>query len=64
MKKVLLIIATVLVLVGATYFADKATRVKAGPAKNMQQDSAKIDSKLAPAVTFKDLEGKEVTHAQ
>ncbi len=64
MKKVLLIIATVLVLVGATYFADKATRVKAGPAKNMQQDSAKIDSKLAPAVTFKDLEGKEVTLAQ
>ncbi len=64
MKKVLLIIATVLVLVGATYFADKATRVKAGPTKNMQQDSAKIDSKLAPAVTFKDLEGKEVTLAQ
>ena len=65
MKKVTLIIVTVLVLIGATYFADKATRVKAtGPVKMTVQDGAKPDSKPAPAVTFKDLEGKDVTLAQ
>ncbi len=65
MKKVLLIIATVLVLIGATYFADKATRVKATSSiKNTQQVEAKIDGKPAPEVKFKDLDGKEVTLAQ
>jgi thiol-disulfide isomerase/thioredoxin len=65
MKKVLLIISTVLVLIVATYFADKATRVKAtSSVKNTAQAEAKIDGKPAPAVTFKDLEGKEVTLAQ
>ncbi len=65
MKKVLLIISTVFVLIVATYFADKATRVKATSSiKNTQQVEAKIDGKPAPEVKFKDLEGKEVTLAQ
>ncbi len=65
MKKVLLIISTVLVLIVATYFADKATRVKAtGPAKYTEQATARIDGKPAPEVTFKDLDGKDVTLAQ
>lgn len=65
MKKVLLIISTVLVLIVATYFADKATRVKViNSVKNTVQAEAKIDGKPAPAVTFKDLDGKDVTLAQ
>jgi len=65
MKKVLLIISTVFVLIIATYFADKATRVKATSSiKNTQQVEAKIDGKPAPEVKFKDLDGKEVTLAQ
>jgi len=65
MKKVLLIISTVLVLIVATYFADKATRVKArSSVANTGQAEAKIDGKPAPEVTFKDLDGKDVTLAQ
>jgi thiol-disulfide isomerase/thioredoxin len=65
MKKVLLIISTVLVLIAATYYADKATRVNAtGPVKNTVQVEAKIEGKPAPAITFKDLDGKDVTLAQ
>jgi thiol-disulfide isomerase/thioredoxin len=65
MKKVVLIIFTVLVLIIATYFADKATRVKAiGSVKGAVGASANMDIKPAPAVTFKDLDGKEVTLAQ
>src|SRR6266853_1250048 len=61
MKKVLLIISTVFVLIVATYFADKATRVKATSSiKNTQQVEAKIDGKPAPEVKFKDLDGKDV----
>jgi len=60
MKKVLLIIGTVVVLIGLTIYADRATRVKAnvsGP------DVAKVDPPAgtpAPEVTFKDLDGKDV----
>jgi thiol-disulfide isomerase/thioredoxin len=65
MKKVVLIIFTVLVLIVGTYFADKATRVKAtGPVKVSVQASENPDIKPAPAVTFKDLDGKDVTLAQ
>jgi cytochrome c biogenesis protein CcmG/thiol:disulfide interchange protein DsbE len=60
MKKVLLIISTVVVLIVATYFADKATRVKAtGPGRSSDQVGAKTDVKPAPEVTFKDLDGKD-----
>jgi cytochrome c biogenesis protein CcmG/thiol:disulfide interchange protein DsbE len=65
MKKVLVIIATVLVLIGATYFADKATRVKAtGSVKNTGQDSTKAIGQPAPEVALKDLDGKDATLAQ
>ena len=65
MKKIILIIATVLALIGATYFADKATRVKAtGSVKNTVQDNAKTMGQPAPEVTLKDLDGKDATLAQ
>jgi thiol-disulfide isomerase/thioredoxin len=60
MKKVLLIIGTVVVLIGLTIYADRATRLKvsvSGP------DVAKADppsGAAAPEVTFKDLDGKDV----
>jgi cytochrome c biogenesis protein CcmG/thiol:disulfide interchange protein DsbE len=65
MKKVLLIIGTVLVLIVATLYADKATRVKPkDPAKSTGQDNAKIIGQPAPAVTLKDLDDKDATLAQ
>jgi len=65
MKKVLLIIFTVFVLIVATYFADKATRVKAtNSMKNTEQAEPTIDGKPAPQVEFKDLEGHAVTLAK
>jgi thiol-disulfide isomerase/thioredoxin len=62
MKKVVLMVSTVLVLIAATYFADKATRVqnlgglgkKAGPTDTHSFAPA-------PEVTFKDLDGKDVS---
>jgi thiol-disulfide isomerase/thioredoxin len=61
MKKVLLIVITVVVLVGATLYADRATRVKA---KTSTKGAADFVAKTpaaqpAPDVTFKDLDGKE-----
>jgi thiol-disulfide isomerase/thioredoxin len=65
MKKVLLIISTVLVLIVATYFADKVTRVKATNAvKKTELTEAKVDGKPAPEVQFKDLDGSDVTLAK
>src|SRR6267154_1427370 len=65
MKKVLLIIFTVFVLIVATYFADKATRVKAtNSVKNTEQAEPEIDGKPAPEVKFKDLDGNDVTLAK
>src|SRR5437762_2487518 len=64
MKKVLLIIGTVVVLIGLTIYADRATRVKAKVSDG--QDVAKADPADAPVpeVTFKDLDGKEVPLSQ
>ena len=65
MKKAVLIIATVLVLVVATYFADKATRVKPkGPANGTVQADGKSAGTPAPEVTFKDLDGKDAALSQ
>jgi len=64
MKKVLLIISTVLVLIVATVYADRATRIKPKAAAN---STVKVDATLgipAPEVTFKDLEGKDVSLSQ
>jgi cytochrome c biogenesis protein CcmG/thiol:disulfide interchange protein DsbE len=65
MKKAVLIIATVIVLVAATYFADKATRVKATTSvKSTDQPIAKTLDEPAPEVTFKDLDGTDATLAK
>ena len=66
MKKVSLIIATVLLLIVATYFADKATRVKP---KNSTGGTVRADVNSGapvpePEVTFKDLDDKEVPLSQ
>ncbi len=63
MKKVLLILATVLVLVGVTVYADKATRVKT---KVRDGNTLKNDVAEAPApdVTLRDLDDKEVPLSQ
>jgi thiol-disulfide isomerase/thioredoxin len=61
MKKVLLIVSTVLVLIVATVYADRATRVKVKvPSTNAPTGDAP-DGKLAPQVSFKDLDGKAGT---
>lgn len=62
MKKALLIISTVFVLILATYFADKATRVKAtGSTKSTERADVNATGQPAPEVTFKDLDGKDAT---
>ena len=65
MKKIVLIVSTVLVLIVGTYFADKATRVKdMSSVKNTVRTNDAPDAKSAPEVTFKDLNGKDATLAQ
>ena len=64
MKKVLLIISTVLVLIVATVYADRATRIKS---KVPASHTVKVDATLgnpATDVTFKDLDGKDVSLSQ
>jgi thiol-disulfide isomerase/thioredoxin len=61
MKKVLLIIGTVVVLIGVTVYADRATRLPKGPSKSVKLDLGNNDAGTAePDVTFKDLDGKDV----
>src|SRR5215467_3376876 len=57
MRKVLLIIGTVVVLIGVTVYLDRTTRVSV-KAKNLKPDAAAVTAK--PDVTFKDLDGKDV----
>jgi thiol-disulfide isomerase/thioredoxin len=64
MKKVLLIIGTVLVLVAATIYADRATRVKPRSGVSGTAHAEPIAGAPAPEVTFKDLDGKDATLAQ
>ena len=65
MKKVILIISTVLVLIVATVYADRATRVKVRvPPNNTARANDTTDAKPAPDVTFKDLDGKDATLTQ
>jgi cytochrome c biogenesis protein CcdA/thiol-disulfide isomerase/thioredoxin len=64
-SKTILAVITVFALIVATYFADRATRVKAtGPGKNTGQDNARTVGQPAPEVTLKDLDGKDATLAQ
>jgi len=60
MKKVLLIIVTVIFLIGVTWKLDKATRVKAKSASTSVIPLETVAATLAPEVTFKDLDGKDV----
>jgi thiol-disulfide isomerase/thioredoxin len=65
MKKVVLIIATVLVLIGATVYADRATRVKVKvPSNDTVHPKDSADSQPAPEVSFKDLDDKNATLTQ
>ena len=60
MKKVLLIVITVIFLIGVTIKLDKATRLKP---KGSVSNTVKADANAgtpAPDVTFKDLDGKDV----
>ena len=61
MKKMLLVIATVLALIVGTYFADKATRVKV-KTNNIVLKTDNPGTDLAvPELTLKDLEGNDVS---
>jgi cytochrome c biogenesis protein CcmG/thiol:disulfide interchange protein DsbE len=65
MKKIILIISTVLVLIVATVYADRATRVKVKvPSNGATAANDAPEIKSAPDVTFKDLDGKDATLAQ
>lgn len=65
MHKILLIIGTVLALVVGTYFADKATRVKAKADNPVLANDAPKDipkaEEPAPELTLKDLNGNDVS---
>jgi thiol-disulfide isomerase/thioredoxin len=64
MKKVLLIVTTVAVLMAATYYADKATRVKVKVPHTSVVSPDASSAPLAPDVTFKDLGGHDATLTQ
>ena len=64
MKKLLLIIGTVAVLIGATVYADRATRLKPrNSVGNPVREDADRDTP-EPVVTFKDLDGQGVPLSQ
>jgi cytochrome c biogenesis protein CcmG/thiol:disulfide interchange protein DsbE len=61
MRKTLLVIVTILALILGTYFADKATRVKAKiDSPDMSSASPKV-GEPAPELTLKDLDGNDVS---
>jgi cytochrome c-type biogenesis protein len=64
-SKTLLAVTTVIVLIVATVYADRATRVSSRiPDLDSEQSGTRNDIKPAPAVTFKNLDGADVTLAQ
>jgi thiol-disulfide isomerase/thioredoxin len=64
MKRVLLTVTTVAVLIAATYYADKATRVKVKVPNTSVVSPDASSAPLAPDVTFKDLGGNDATLTQ
>jgi thiol-disulfide isomerase/thioredoxin len=60
MKKVLIIVGTVLVLIGLTYYADKATRLQGTGKTTLLSDAT---GKSEPDLSLKDLDGKTVSLA-
>jgi cytochrome c biogenesis protein CcmG/thiol:disulfide interchange protein DsbE len=61
MKNVGVIVATVLLLIGATYYADRKTRVSTNAAAHKDYSPDKSIGMPAPAVHFKDLDGKDTS---
>ncbi|MHB8499468.1 MAG: TlpA disulfide reductase family protein [Candidatus Acidiferrales bacterium] len=61
MKKMLLVIVTVLALIGGTYLADKATRVKAKASNTVMNADNPGTGLPTPELTLKDLDGKDVS---
>jgi thiol-disulfide isomerase/thioredoxin len=61
MQKMLLIVATVLVLAVGTYFADRATRVKAKADTPVMKSNDAKGYEPAPELTLKDLNGNDVS---
>jgi thiol-disulfide isomerase/thioredoxin len=62
-KNVAVIIVTVLVLIGVTYYADKVTRVSNKAGSTHAYSADKSIGMAAPDVHFKDLDGKDVSLA-
>jgi thiol-disulfide isomerase/thioredoxin len=62
MKRMVLVLTTVLALIVGTYFADRATRVK--PKFTLKAKNAAFAAQLAPDFTLKDLDGKDVSLSQ
>jgi cytochrome c-type biogenesis protein len=60
-KKLALIVAAVVLVIGLTVYADKATRTHAEVAAAAGQDPAKSIGLAAPDFTLKDLSGKEIS---
>jgi thiol-disulfide isomerase/thioredoxin len=60
-KNVAVIIVTVLVLIGVTYYADKVTRVSNKVGTTHAYSADKSIGLGAPDVHFKDLDGKDVS---
>src|SRR5271157_2521559 len=60
MKKVLIIVGTVLALIGLTYYADKATRVQGTGKTTLVSDAA---GKPEPDLKLRDLDGKDISLA-
>ena len=62
-KRIVLIVAAVIVVIGVTYYANEATRTKAATAMadGTVQDPAKSIGIPAPEFTLKDLDGKDVS---
>ena len=61
MKKTMFVIVTVLALVVGTYFADKATRVKAKASNTVMKADNPTTGLATPELTLKDLDGKNVS---
>ena len=62
MKKVALIVLTVVVLIGITIYADKATRVSGAGGGASRMDS-NVSGKSEPDLKLKDMNGKDVSLA-
>jgi len=63
MKKVVIIVCTVLALVGITIYIDHATRLPNKPLEVQSLQAATAESKPEPEIKLKDLQGKDVSLA-